>query len=35
MADGFPGRPVFLVNKDSSLKDRVVTPFRNVWRLTE
>ncbi len=34
MADGFPGRPVFLANKDSSFKDRRLTPFRNVWRLT-
>lgn len=33
MAEGFPDHPVFLVGKDSSFKDRVVTPFRNVWRL--
>lgn len=35
MADGFPGRPVFLANKDSSFKDRVLTPFRKVWRVVE
>ena len=35
MADGFPGHPIFFVGKDSGLKDRVVMPFRNVWRLTE
>jgi len=35
MADGFPARPVFLVNKDGTLSDRGVTPFRNVWRLSE
>jgi len=33
MAEGFAGRPVFLINKDSSFKDRAVTPYRNVWRL--
>ena len=35
MADGFPGHPIFFVGKDSGLKDRVVMPFRNVWRLIE
>lgn len=33
MADGFQDRPVFLVTKDSSFKDRSLIPFRNVWRV--
>jgi hypothetical protein len=34
-AEGFRGRPVFLAGADGYFKDRVVTPFRNLWRLQE
>lgn len=33
MAAGFPGRPIFLANKDGDFKDRLVTPYRNIWRV--
>ena len=35
LAEGFRGRPTFVVNNDGSLRDRVLTPFHNVWRLEE
>ena len=33
MAEGFGGRPVFLMHKDNSFEDRELIPFRNVWRV--
>jgi len=35
LAESFHGRPIFLAGTDGNLKDRVVTPFRNMWRLEE
>jgi len=35
LAESFHGRPIFLAGTDGNFKDRVVTPFRNLWRLQE
>lgn len=35
MAEGFEGRPVFLMHKDKGFEDRELIPFRNAWRLSE